>query len=372
VEVERVPHAPLPFRTHAAVVLRDQAQLDPLELLAALADDLRLLGGRIFEQVQVTGVRAHGGATDGFARVLSSAGELRADHVILATGTPTLDRGLYFAKVAARRSYAQSFEVPPASLPDGMFLNVETPTRSVRTSGPLLLTGGNGHAVGREPSPRRRAEQLTAWTQQHWPGAMLTHAWSAQDYTPAHHVPFVGWFPRGGGRVFLATGFDKWGLTNGVSAALTLEADILGTSTPWQQRLHHRVTMPRALATGIGENAAVAWWYATGYARALARPLAPVPPAEGHGAVGRVGVHPTAVSTVDGQSCALSAVCSHLGAVVAWNDAELSWDCPAHGSRFAADGTRLEGPATRSLARRVLPPPARPEATPVRQGGAEH
>ncbi|WP_213814060.1 FAD-dependent oxidoreductase [Glaciihabitans sp. dw_435] len=344
-DVARVAYAGLPFTTFGAVVLPNQAQFDPLDLLAALAAELRSLGGVIFEGTRVTGVRASQPA-----RVQTYSGELTADHVILATGTPILDRGLYFAKVSAERSYAQSFELPGDALPDGMYLGVETPTRSIRTSKGLLLTGGNGHPVGREASPQARADDLTAWTKRFWPGAELTHAWSAQDYSTAHRVPFVGWLPRGRQRIFLATGYDKWGMTGGVAAALTLVADILGSgSTQWQTVLHHRVTMPRAIGRGIGENAAVAWWYAKGYTKALSRPLPAEAPAEGVGVVGRQGLKPTVESTVNGTTCALSAVCSHLGAVVTWNDAEKSWDCPAHGSRFAADGTRLEGPATRDL-----------------------
>ena len=344
---QRVSNVTLPFATHGAVMLPDQAQLDPLDLLAALASDLRSLGGVVYEGARVLKVSASKPA-----RVVTQLGELTAEHVILASGTPMLNRGLYFAKVAAKRSYAQAFEVPAGMLPDGMFLNAESPTRSIRTSGSLLITGGNGHPVGRESSPQARSNELTAWTAQHWPGAVRTHAWSAQDYQSPHRVPFVGWLPRGRGRIFLATGYDKWGMTNGVAAALTLVADILGENNEWQKKLHHRITMPRALAAGIGENAAVGWWYAKGYFLALSTTIPDAAPLEGAAAVGRQRVKPTAVSTVNGVTCALSAVCSHLGAVVTWNDAEKSWDCPAHGSRFAADGTRLEGPATRDLKRR--------------------
>jgi glycine/D-amino acid oxidase-like deaminating enzyme len=343
--VQRVVDAGLPFPTFTAVRLPDQAQLDPMDLLASLAADIRVLGGRI-----TTGVRVLGVHSNAITRVATTAGEVTAGHVILATGTPVLARGLYFAKVAAQRSYAQSFEVPRANLPDGMFINVESPTRSIRTWRGQLITGGNGHRVGREASPKSRADDLTRWTEKFWPGAVRTHAWSAQDYSPMHHVPFVGWMPRGGGSIYLATGYDKWGMTGGVAAALTLVADILGTNTEWQRTLHRRVTLAPVIARGIGENAAVGWWYAKGWLGALSHRLPDVAPAEGRGAVGRVGIRPTAVSTVDGVTCELFAMCTHLGAVVTWNDAEHSWDCPAHGSRFAADGTLLEGPATRNLA----------------------
>ncbi|MGN6325502.1 FAD-dependent oxidoreductase [Pseudolysinimonas sp.] len=348
IPVELVDRVDLPFETTGAVRLRDQAQLDPMRLLAALVAAVREAGGLVVEGVRVRAVHAASPV-----EVLTSAGTLDADKVVLATNIPILDRGLYWAKTSAQRSYAQAWRVPAEQLPDGMFLDVEQPSRSIRTSGPLLLTGGFGHAVGREPSPRRSAEELTAWTLRHWPGAEPVASWSAQDRMTPHGIPFVGWLPRGRGRVYLATGFDKWGMTNGVATALTLASDILGeeggwTPTDWQRILHRRPTLPQTFAAGIGENAAVASSYLRGWLGALARPKGAAP-LEGMGEVGRVGVRPVAVSTVNGTTRELCAICPHLGAIVTWNDFEGSWDCPAHGSRFAPDGTVLEGPAVRPL-----------------------
>ncbi|MEP6479343.1 MAG: FAD-dependent oxidoreductase [Rhodoglobus sp.] len=337
----------LPFPTTAAVVLADQAQFNPMEVLAALAADFRALGGRIFEGARVTAARASDPV-----RVTTSLGELHGRHLVLASGVPMLDRGLYFAKLRAHRSYALAFDLPESKLPHGMYLNAESPTRSIRTYRGRLITGGNGHPVGRSPSPAAAIAELERWSQVHWPGAALAATWAAQDYIAPHHVPFVGRLPRGRGRIFLATGYDKWGMTNGVAAAMTLVADILGARhTDWQRVLRHRVTMPRALATGIGDNAAVGWWYAKGYARALSTRLPAGDPPNGSAVVGRVGVLPAGRATVDGVTCAVSLVCPHLYAALGWNDGEKSWDCPAHGSRFAADGSRLEGPATGDLRR---------------------
>ena len=338
--------ADLPFRTFGAVTLADQLQFDPVAVLGSLAADLRALGGVIHEGVRVVGLHASFPV-----RVRTSAGELFAERAIIATGSPILDRGLYFAKIAAKRSYAMAFAVAPEQLPDGMFLSAGSPGRSIRTHGSLLLTGGNGHAVGRVASTQAQFDDLREWTERHWPGAELTHQWSAQDYATPHHVPFVGAMPRGRGRVFLATGYEKWGMTNSVAAALTLHADLLGGHTPWQKVLRRRITTPKAIATGIGHNAAVGWWYAKGWARVLTHPLPDAVPAEGDGVIGRRGIHPVAVSTVEGETCAVSGICTHLGATLTWNDGERSWDCPAHGSRFSARGGVLEGPATADLGR---------------------
>ncbi len=346
--VRRGTQVGLPFETRAAVVLPDQAQFDPMDVLATLAADVRSHGGRIFEDVRVSGAKASDPV-----KVFTNKGQLLASHVIVATGIPVLDRGLYFAKVKAGRSYAMSYRVD-GELPPGMYMSVDSSLkRSVRTTpstdGELLIIGGNGHTVGRDASPRSHVQDLEEWTQQHWPGAVRTHVWSAQDYETPHKVPFVGWMPRGRGRIYLATGYDKWGMTNSVQAALTLASDILGGHIPWAKILHRRVTTPRAWGWGLGYNAGVAVEYAKGYAKALLRGLPESPPDEGHGVVGRDGFLPTGMSTVNGVVCRVSPICTHQHAVLSWNDLEHSWDCPAHGSRFDADGTLLEGPGTRNL-----------------------
>jgi glycine/D-amino acid oxidase-like deaminating enzyme/nitrite reductase/ring-hydroxylating ferredoxin subunit len=345
--VRRATDVGLPFETHAAVVLPDQAQFDPMDVLATLAADIRSHGGRIFEDVRVARAKASDPV-----KLFTNKGQLLGKHVIVATGIPVLDRGLYFAKVKPGRSYALSYRVP-GELPPAMYMSVDDPKRSVRTTpstdGDLLIIGGNGHTVGRHPSPKSQVDDLEQWTQQHWPGAERTHVWSAQDYETPHKVPFVGWMPRGRGRIYLATGYDKWGMTNSVQCALTLAADILGGHLPWAATLHRRVTTPRAWAWGVGYNAGVAAEFVKGYATALLRKLPDHPPEEGQAFVGRQGVLPTGISTVNGVACRVSTVCTHQHAILSWNDLEHSWDCPAHGSRFDADGTVLEGPAKRNL-----------------------
>ncbi len=338
----------LPFPTYGAVILKDQAQFDPVDVARTLVGDIRAHGGVVIERARVQSVRA----SISPAVIETVKGTVRAEHVIIATGSPILDRGLYWAKLRPSRSYAAAYRVP-GEIPQAMYISVDEPKRSLRTTpggdGELLIVGGNGHGVGRHPSPAMQVADLNAWTQQYWPGAERTHVWSAQDYETPQRVPFVGWMPRGFGRVYLATGYDKWGMTNAVQCALTLAADILGGNLPWAKTLHSRVTTPMAVASGIGMNAAVAWWYAKGYAGAVVRKLPAHPPEEGAAMTGHRGLRPVGSSTVNGVTCQVSTVCPHMHAILTWNDQERSWDCPAHGSRFAADGTLLEGPATKNL-----------------------
>lgn len=339
----------LPFATIGAIQLEDQAQINAVDVLHALSRELRELGGARVEEVRLTDASSGSQLT-----LQTTAGELYADRLVLATGIPVLDRGGYFAKVSANRSYAMTFKAAdPQHLPTGMFLSVDSPTRTLRTvpheDGDRLLVGGNGHVVGRSSSPAEAVADLEAWARDTFDLRGLTHSWSAQDYESVNRVPFVGALPRGGGKIFVATGYNKWGLTNGIAAAIALSGDILDRAPAWHSKLSHRITKPTGLVEAADINARVGLRLGMGWLGAEVAPLPKDPPAEGEGRVGRSGVRPVAVSTVDGQTCRLSAICTHLGGVLRWNDAEHSWDCPLHGSRFAADGTLLEGPATEDL-----------------------
>jgi glycine/D-amino acid oxidase-like deaminating enzyme/nitrite reductase/ring-hydroxylating ferredoxin subunit len=337
----------LPFPTTGGISLADQAQFDPMDVVNALAAGLRAEGGRLHTGVRVTGVDAGDPCI-----VKSDAGDVQAERVVVATGTPILDRSLYFAKLEPHRSYAISYTGVDAP-PQGMYLSVDQPTRSLRTAprddgSELLLVGGNGHGVGRARTEQRHLDELRDWAVEHFPDATETHWWSAQDYAPADSVPFVGSLPRGGGRIFVGTGYSKWGMSNAAAAALRLSAEMLGSEMPWAKPIKHRITGPTSLAKGAMINGKVGAYMAAGWAEAMVRTASDAP-AEGAGSVGRRGTRLVATSRVDGTTCTVSAVCTHLGGIVNWNDAEKSWDCPLHGSRFAADGAVLEGPATSPL-----------------------
>jgi glycine/D-amino acid oxidase-like deaminating enzyme/nitrite reductase/ring-hydroxylating ferredoxin subunit len=335
----------VPFPHAGGTTLDDQLQLDAMEVMDALVRETRREGG-----VVVTGRRVVGAPLARPTAVdLDDGSSVRAENVVLATGVPVLDRGLYFAKVEPQRSYALAFRHP--SPPELMLLSAGSPTRSVRDApsdhGPLLLTGGQGHTVGRARSTSEHLDILREWTHDWFPGAEETHAWSAQDYSSHDGLPAIGTLPRGRGHVYVATGYGKWGLTNGVAAALSLTKQIHGHRATWQAPISRRITRPSGALEIARLNAAVGVHLVGDLARAELR--SPRTPAEGEGVVGRRGVVPVGESCVEGRRCAVVAVCTHLGGTLTWNDAERSWDCPLHGSRFGADGRVLEGPATRPL-----------------------
>ncbi|GAC53543.1 FAD-dependent oxidoreductase [Gordonia amicalis] len=351
IPVEHVDCPELPFDVHTAIRLEGQAQIDPMVVLRALADDFRAHGGHLYEGVHVQGLR-HGSPHT----VTTDAGDLRAESVILATGVPFLDRAGFFARVHPQRSYAAAFVVD-GEIPREMYLGADNPSVSLRTAprhdhdGELLLVGGFGHEVGRTKSERQHALDMIAWTEKHFPTARMVARWSAQDYTTIDELPYVGQLLPGMETVQVATGFAKWGLTNGVAAALSMTGRILGSEPPWSKTLRpwrtSEVTKPGSLASAVSANAQVAAYMAGGYL-GLLKP-ADTSPAEGDGSVGHSGAAPKAVCTVAGQTRSVAPLCTHLYGVLRWNDAEQSWDCPLHGSRFSHTGVVLEGPATRNL-----------------------
>lgn len=340
----------VPFPVHGATVLEDQLQLDPGALVAALVEELRGHGGTL-----------HHGRVSGVSLVgpphvsLPDGTILRGEHVVLATGTPIVDRGLHFAKVEPQRSYLLAFTGVGA--PETMALSAGRSKRSVRgvpAGGPLtepvLLVGGAGHGVGRTGSETAHVDELRAWAATYYPGAVETHAWSAQDYAPYSGLPMVGPVLPGS-PILVATGYDKWGMATGAAAGRTLSARILGGrgdaisrwTSPWRPQLHSAGRAARM-------NAAVGLQLAEGVIRVVrgGHPSEQEQEQE-RGVVRRDGIAPVAVPPADVDGCPLVATCTHLGGIVRWNDAEQSWDCPLHGSRFAPDGSVLEGPATSPL-----------------------
>ncbi len=354
---EWIDEADVPFPFRGGVRLRGQAQIDPMPFLGSLVTELEKHGGVLLQGVRATRV-AGTNPVNVRVRLTASTDDTRdqqhsitARHCILATGTPILDRGLFFARLEAKRSYCMAFDVP-GGVTTPMFLSVDSPTRSVRyaptANGNKLIVGGAGHSVGRSNDPRKGVDELERWAAVHYPGAVRTHYWSAQDYHPADELPYVGPLLPKLESILVATGFDKWGMTNGVAAALALSARILGGRMDWAEAFaswssHELNGVPTALQA----NLQVGLRLAKGWAAPLVTPSAD--PTEGNGVVNGPPWRLRATSVVDGERRSVSPVCPHLGGIVEWNDADLAWECPLHGSRFGPDGTLLEGPATRGL-----------------------
>lgn len=346
-------HADVPFDYHGGVRLGEQAQFDPMPLLDALRAELLTSGGQLLEHTRVQRVSTNRRGlrleVDGPHR----HADLQATHLVLATGIPILDRGGYFARVKPSRSYCMAFDVP-GEVTRPMMISTDSPTRSLRYApvdgSELLLVGGAGHTVGREKHPIDALAELESWAVRHYPGATRTHLWSAQDYAPIGELPYVGPILPQNDTIYVATGFNKWGMTNGAAAALALSGRLLGERPPWDRAFASwRTGELRGLPAAAAANLAVGVHLAKGWITPTAH-VGQQCLGTDAGVVSGPPWRLQAHCRVDGVEHRLSPVCPHLGGIVTWNDADRAWECPLHGSRFTPDGTLLEGPATRGLA----------------------
>jgi len=350
--VEVVDDAGLPFATTGAVVLADQAQFDPHPYLLALAAEVDATAGcHVHERSRV--LRLH---DDRWRRVSTDAGSVRADHVVVTTLLPITDQGLLFARTEPKRSYciAVTLENDP---PTGMYLSADTPSRSLRSAthegSEVLVVGGGGHVTGRRSPTSAIYQELADWAAGHFGVRDIVTRWSAQDYESVDHLPVVGPARPGIAHPLVATGFAKWGMTNGTAAAQALADRVLdhgdGPSARWRDLFDPGRISVRATVGAARLNAGVAAHLAGGWLS----PRAGAETGEVSARRSRRGLRPVGTADVDGDQVSVSLICTHLGGICTWNDAERTWDCPLHGSRFSAGGTVVNAPATRPLDRQA-------------------
>ncbi|MBE2314529.1 FAD-dependent oxidoreductase [Solirubrobacter sp. CPCC 204708] len=336
-----VSEVPLPLPVAAAVRFDDQAEFHPLKYLYGLVRDLP----EVYEHTHAIQVGEF---------VRTPGGNISAEHTIVATHFPFPDRSLAFARAHPMRSYAIVCDIE-GELPDGIFISGDSPTRSVRVVDDKLLVGGEGHRTGTGGDTEERYAALEAFAREHWRVRSVDHRWSSQDNVTIDGLPFVGHMTPFEERVLMATGFAKWGMTGGTAAAQLLADLVLGRENPYAalfdpNRFNVRVGGPRL----IKDNAVTGARFVADRVRHRGRrPLESLAPGEGD-IVRHNGERVAGYRDPEGKLYAVSPVCTHLGCQVNFNTAETSWDCPCHGSRYAVDGTVLQGPAVHRLETKPL------------------
>ncbi|WP_030380246.1 MULTISPECIES: FAD-dependent oxidoreductase [unclassified Streptomyces] len=347
----------LPFPVAGAVKVTDQAQFHPVKYLRALAEDIRRRGGTLHENTRVTGL------TEGEPCVLTTeAGtEVKAGAVVVATHYPVFDRALLFTRLSPRRELVIAAPIEAEAAPRGMYITPDENTRSVRTAPytdgkRLLVITGEHFTPGAGEDVEERFGRLTEWAGRHFGDLRLSHRWATQDNDSTDTVPLVGPLHQGSRHAYVATGFGGWGLSGGIMAGRLL-ADLIGGRTPEWSGLYD----PRRLGSVVREGgeflknqAKVAKHFVGDRLTSMSGPgvdeIAP-----GDGAIVHVDGKRTAVHRDEaGALHAVSARCTHLGCLVAFNRAERAWECPCHGSRFDPDGAVVQGPALRPLEPREL------------------
>ena len=350
----------LPFEVSETLTLPGQAQFHPVKYINRLVQEAQKLGVVFYEDTRAASL-THGEevtieTTDGH--------KITAGKVLVASHFPFNDMdGLYFSRLSPQRSYAVCVKVPSTEL-KGMYINAEQPSRSIRTAKgdkgeSYIIVGGEGHKTGqhdnatKDDSTVERYETLTQFTKEHFTVEAIDTHWSAQDYETLDRIPYIGKMTSGIENVFVATGFSKWGMTNGTMAGL-LMADLAQNKFNPYMELYSptRSKLKKDDAKHfIKTNANVAKELVTGK---LDRPTDTIDDLQNdEGRIVMVDNHKTgAYKDKNGQLFLVKPKCTHLGCDVHWNDGERSWDCPCHGSRFSYTGEVLEGPAVKPLERK--------------------
>jgi glycine/D-amino acid oxidase-like deaminating enzyme/nitrite reductase/ring-hydroxylating ferredoxin subunit len=347
----------LPFDISGAVRVDHQAQFHPRAYLLALAEDLRARGGMILERTRVTGL-----SEGSPCKVTTESGHtVTARDVVVATHYPIFDRALLFTRLSPRRELVVAAPIPAELAPKGMYITEDEGKRSVR-SAPLdegrrlLIVTGESFTPGTGDA-QEGFRRLDAWMHERFDVGGTAYRWAAQDNDSTDHVPLVGLMHAGARHTYVAAGFGGWGMSSGVMSGRLLADLITGQESPWAGLYD-----PRRLASTLREapgfvrhQVDVAKHFVGDRLRTThASSIEEVPPADG--AIVRVQGRRCAVyRDPEGTVRAVSARCTHLGCLVAFNSAETTWECPCHGSRFDVDGTVLQGPAVRPLEAVELP-----------------
>jgi glycine/D-amino acid oxidase-like deaminating enzyme/nitrite reductase/ring-hydroxylating ferredoxin subunit len=341
----------LPFDVPGAVRFDDQAQFHPRSYLLAIAEEIRAGGSYVFEETQARDIDPGSPCA-----VETSRGEVVADDVIVATQFPFFDRNGYFARMHPKQAYLLAVRID-GTPPTGMYYSTGSPPQTLRShpveDEDLLLVGGQGHKTGEnDPSTSERYRRCEAFAREHFDVESVEYRWSTHDYYSVDRVPFVGPLGPTTENVYVGTGFSGWGMTGGTAAGLILSELVRTGSHPWADVFDPRRITPRASAKRfVRENAGVAGHFAGDWADALLS-SADLPSA-GEASVIREGGRPYGVyRDDDGRVHTVSAVCPHMKCVTRWNDAERTWDCPCHGSRFTHEGEVISGPALDDLPKR--------------------
>lgn len=290
IPAKRCRSLPLPFPTAGSIRFENQAQFHPVKFAAGI-----LPGLNIYEH---TAAKSY----DGNA-IVTERGKITASKIIVATHFPIFNKhGLYSLKQYQHRSYVLALQNGPQL--DGMYLDDAATGLSFRNYGDLLLLGGGGHRTGKKGGCW---SELETFAKQHFPEAREVCRWAAQDCMTLDDVPYIGRYSSRTPNLYVATGFNKWGMTSAMVSAMILSDLVQGRSNPYAAVFSPSRTLlrPQLLANS---------------AETVLNLLTPTAPR-----------------------------CPHLGCALKWNPTERSWDCPCHGSRFTEDGKLLDNPATGDL-----------------------
>lgn len=280
---------PLPFKTVGALGMENQAQFNPLKFILGIAKELN-----IYENTYINEIKDN--------TAFTSKGSITAKKIILTTHFPFINiPGLYFMKMHQHRSYVVAYQ--NAKNVDGMYIDERKDGYSFRNYNDYLLIGGGGHKTGKKGGNYTEIRSLAKIV---YPKAEEKYNWATQDCITLDSIPYIGIHRKSAPNLYIATGFNKWGMTGTMAAAAVLKDLIINEKSKYEKLFspQRSIWHPRLFANIISST---------------------------------IGL------------LTIGKRCPHLGCALQWNRAERSWDCPCHGSRFDKKGNLIQNPAKRGI-----------------------
>jgi len=340
---------PIELPVKRALIMHNQAQFHPLQYLKILLQESLNKQLTVYENTVATDIEYNK-----HANIITRDGHrITCRYVIQASHFPFYDRlSFYFARMYPERSYLIAGKAPN-KFAGGMYINAESPTRSIRSlqfgDEEFLLIGGENHKTGQGKSTMKHYEALQAFASEYFQIDKVDYRWSAQDLTTLDKLPYIGPVTKDENEILVATGFRKWGMTNGTIAAQIITDHILEKENPYTELFSpRRFHADPSVKKFMEMNADVAKHLIKGkleftnnQTKNLKADEATVTRIAGK----RVGVYKDTEDNIH----MVDTTCTHLGCEVEWNSGDRTWDCPCHGSRFNFTGEVIEGPAKKPL-----------------------
>lgn len=345
-----VREIPFTIKTYLALGMKNQAQFHPLKYLTRLVKEITDKGGLIFEDTTAVNIESE----DRKATVLTRDGKrIIGNGVLCCSHFPFYEStGFYFTRLYADRSYVLATKTK-MDYPGGMYLSVDQPSRSIRFTPvdgeTLLIIGGESHKAGQGKDTSEHYKALEKFAKETFNLNQFDYRWSTQDLTTLDKMPYVGEITKSQPNILIATGYRKWGMTNGTAAAMLLRDIALNKENPYKDiYTPTRFYADPSLKKFFTENADVAKHLLKGKLELADKSLDDLKNDEG--AVVMInGTRKGAYRDSEGKLHIVDTTCTHVGCECNWNDGDRTWDCPCHGSRFSYTGEVIEGPAEKPL-----------------------
>ncbi|OPJ57364.1 FAD-dependent oxidoreductase [Clostridium oryzae] len=343
---------PLPIDIKSAVGFKKQYRFHPIKYMLGIINSLRGPNKNIYENSRAVDVIDNKNASKKLSVIFSNCKKVSCNYVISATHFPFVDgSSVFFSRLHASGSYVVVGKTTN-DFPGGIYIDAEHPRRSVRPAEingeDVLLFSGESHISGRDDNTSVHYNNLQDFGNSLYSISEFSHNWYTHDIVTLDKVPYVGKMNAKRQNIFVATGYNKWGMTNSTNAAILITDIIMNKKNPYEELYSpSRFTSSTGIVNFFKQNITVAEQFLKGKTESADKinsiPVDSSIKTEVNG--NKVGIYKDELGVLH----IINTTCTHMGCELNWNDAEKSWDCPCHGSRFSIDGEILECPSLKPL-----------------------